>query len=259
MLSKVLRVYSTGHRKNDFSGAKNFYDIWVIDEPTERERRSSSSYFHQEEAEQEMNKLLTILDGQPCRLDGKYEKRWIQSMNVPIILIGKALSTSFSKSQTPWAERIMPRKRKRKSSLLQILWSLPPVQTQEEAIKFIPFFHAWETERGKSTRRARTPSRREEGRSRSMHKSSTPSFFCSCFSRRCSCPRWATLSWPLFLKDRRNIALWTFSDFHIGSFFIDFWISLFMKRLDISLGIRIVISFLSCKTKSKEEGLLQDS
>lgn len=75
MLSKVLRVYSTGHRKNDFSGAKNFYDIWVIDEPTERERRSSSSYFHQEEAEQEMNKLLTILDGQPCRLDGKYEKR----------------------------------------------------------------------------------------------------------------------------------------------------------------------------------------
>jgi len=74
MLSKVLRVYSTGHRKNDFSGAKNFYDIWVIDEPTERERRSSSSYFHQEEAEQEMNKLLTILDGQPSRLDGKYSK-----------------------------------------------------------------------------------------------------------------------------------------------------------------------------------------
>jgi len=41
---------------------------------TDRERTSSSSYFHQEEAEQEMNKLLTILDGQPSRLDGKYSK-----------------------------------------------------------------------------------------------------------------------------------------------------------------------------------------
>jgi len=31
ILGKVLRIYSTGHRKNDFSGAHDFFDLWKIE------------------------------------------------------------------------------------------------------------------------------------------------------------------------------------------------------------------------------------
>jgi len=36
LLKKIaLRVYSVGHRRNDFSGAHDYFDIWSIDEFTD--------------------------------------------------------------------------------------------------------------------------------------------------------------------------------------------------------------------------------
>ena len=74
------------HRKNDFSGANDFYDIWAIDEFTD-----DSEKFESEQGINP-NTLLILLDGQEARLDAKYEKRLIKKDNVPIVMIGNKLA-----------------------------------------------------------------------------------------------------------------------------------------------------------------------
>ncbi|KAA0036653.1 hypothetical protein E5676_scaffold76112G00020 [Cucumis melo var. makuwa] len=106
-----LRIYSVGHRKNDFSGANDFFDLWVIDEFIDE----SNKY----ESEQGINPktLLTLLDGQESRLEAKYERRLIKKENLPIILIGKKVPHEIRKSESPLAKRLIPLKFQTKSEV----------------------------------------------------------------------------------------------------------------------------------------------
>lgn len=54
------------------------------------------------------NTMLTLLDGQKCRLDTKYEQTFLKRVNVPIILIGNTLSRSFRDQNNPIAKKIIP-------------------------------------------------------------------------------------------------------------------------------------------------------
>ena len=60
-------------RENDFSGAHDYYDLWVFDEFHEPEQ-SNYTYTLTEAGNAYHNTLLKILDGQECRLDSKYNK-----------------------------------------------------------------------------------------------------------------------------------------------------------------------------------------
>jgi len=102
-LKKIgLRVYSVGHRKNDFSGAHDFFDLWVIDEFTDESEK------HESAQRINPNALLTLLDGQETRLDAKYEKTFVKKANVPIILLGNHLPFIFREIKSPFAKRVIP-------------------------------------------------------------------------------------------------------------------------------------------------------
>ena len=97
-----LRIYSVGHRKNDFSGANDFYDIWAIDEFTDDSEK------YEIEQGRNPNTLLVLLDGQEARLDAKYERRLIKKDNLPIVMIGNKLAHQVRKAESPLAKRVIP-------------------------------------------------------------------------------------------------------------------------------------------------------
>ena len=90
------------HRKNDFSGANDFYDIWAIDEFTDDSEKYES------EQGRNPNTLLVLLDGQEARLDAKYERRLIKKDNLPIVMIGNKLAHQVRKAESPLAKRVIP-------------------------------------------------------------------------------------------------------------------------------------------------------
>lgn len=100
-LSKVLRIYFASARRNDFTGANNYYDLWLFDEFHEPDEGvygafdSGTPYF---------NTLLRILDGQECRLDSKYSRVFTKKKNVPIVMIANEMPRSLLK-EGPLKER----------------------------------------------------------------------------------------------------------------------------------------------------------
>lgn len=89
MLSKVLRIDFVSSRRNDFTGADNFYDLWVFDEFHEPEEENPYGSNPTETAY--ANTLLKVLDGQECRLDSKYSRVFNKKRNVPIVMIANLL------------------------------------------------------------------------------------------------------------------------------------------------------------------------
>lgn len=71
-LKDFLFVYEVSERKDDFSGATNDYDLWVIDE------------FEVDFMSKRV--LNKVLDGQRVRLDSKYGHSFLKTKNVPVIL-----------------------------------------------------------------------------------------------------------------------------------------------------------------------------
>lgn len=90
MLAKVIRIYFASARANDFSGANNYYDLWLYDEFHQPDQKS-----HLISATQEgttyANTLLKVLDGQVCRLDSKYQQTFRKHRKVPVIMIANEL------------------------------------------------------------------------------------------------------------------------------------------------------------------------
>jgi len=67
---------------------------------------NSQSLYETEQRSAYMKAILTLLDGQESRLDGKYERRFLKKANVPIILM---IPSAFTNLSTPWwSKRIMP-------------------------------------------------------------------------------------------------------------------------------------------------------
>ena len=108
MLQQALKVYTTGERKSDYSGADDFHDLWVLDEFQDHVAEKT---LYEEKPGAYLNHLLKLLDGQRCRLDAKYERVFLKKKNVPIMKRnkGKDLPYLFRKTG-PWAERIFPLK-----------------------------------------------------------------------------------------------------------------------------------------------------
>ncbi|TYK03172.1 hypothetical protein E5676_scaffold11G00640 [Cucumis melo var. makuwa] len=97
MLEKSgFRISSVGQRKNDYAGALDFFDLWVIDEFMED---NLQNLYEIEQRNAYMKAILTLLDGQESRLDGKYERRFLKKENVPIILM---IPSAFTNLSTPW-------------------------------------------------------------------------------------------------------------------------------------------------------------
>lgn len=108
-LSKVLRIYFASSRRNDFTGAHNYYDLWLFDEFHETERGSIGTSF--------ANTLLKVLDGQECRLDSKYGRGFTKKRNVPTVLVANMIPKwarkwrrfhgSIVEEPGPFQERVM--------------------------------------------------------------------------------------------------------------------------------------------------------
>lgn len=105
MLAKALNIYFASSRKNDFSGAHNYYDLWVFDEFHEPEEQSGL-YASTETGSTYSNTLLKMLDGQECRLDSKYSRIFTKKANVPIIMIANNLPLSI-REKGPFKERFL--------------------------------------------------------------------------------------------------------------------------------------------------------
>ncbi|KAA0050496.1 hypothetical protein E6C27_scaffold175G001330 [Cucumis melo var. makuwa] len=73
MLEKSgFRISSVRQRKNDYAGALDFFDLWVIDEFMED---NSQNLYETEQRNAYMKAILTLLDGQESRLDGSTPKK----------------------------------------------------------------------------------------------------------------------------------------------------------------------------------------
>jgi len=68
-LARVLRIYFASSRRNDFTEADNYYDMWVFDEFQRRGRYITSAA---ETGTAYANTLLKVLFGQEYRVDFKY-------------------------------------------------------------------------------------------------------------------------------------------------------------------------------------------
>ena len=103
ILAKVLNVYFASSRRNDFTGAHDYYHLWVFDEfqdPDENSQLIGATA----EGTAFANTLLKVLDGQECRLDSKYSRIFKKKNNVPIIFIGNRL-TSEMRRRGPFRAR----------------------------------------------------------------------------------------------------------------------------------------------------------
>lgn len=75
-LSKVLRVYFGSSRRNDFTGADNYYDLWVFDQFHKPDSDGYSKSYPSGDSVLDYdtgfaNTLLRVLDGRDCRLHSK--------------------------------------------------------------------------------------------------------------------------------------------------------------------------------------------
>lgn len=105
ILENILKVYFVSSRRGDFSGAHNFYDLWVFDkfhEPDQTSGLMSST----ESGTAYANTLLKVLDRQTTRLDSKYQRVFTKRGNVPIIMIANKLPASCQE-EGPFQERLM--------------------------------------------------------------------------------------------------------------------------------------------------------
>lgn len=106
-LAKALRIYFASAIKNDFSGADDYYDVWVFDEFHEPDEQNVYGITSATEAGTAYaNTLLKVLDGQECRLDAKYGKIFNKRANVPIIMIANMLPERV-KRRGPFQERFL--------------------------------------------------------------------------------------------------------------------------------------------------------
>lgn len=103
ILAKVLNVYFASSRRNDFTGAHDYYHLWIFDEFQEPDE-NSNLIGATAEGSTFANTLLKVLDGQECRLDSKYSRVFKKKNNVPIILIGNRLTSEMSR-QGPFRAR----------------------------------------------------------------------------------------------------------------------------------------------------------
>lgn len=90
LLAKVLRIYFASARRNDFTGANDYYDLWAFDEFHEP-NDESSLIGATAEGTAFANTILKVLDGQECRLDSKYARVFKKKRNVPIVMIANKL------------------------------------------------------------------------------------------------------------------------------------------------------------------------
>ena len=105
MLQKILNIYFVSSRRNDFTGANDFYDLWVFDEfhePSEESRMFGAT----EEGTTYSNTILKVLDGQECRLDSKYGRVFKKRKNVPIVMIANKLPTGM-RQEGPFRARFL--------------------------------------------------------------------------------------------------------------------------------------------------------
>jgi len=107
ILQKVLNIDFVSSRRNDFTGAHDYYDLWVFDEfhqPSE----SSGMFGATEEGTVYSNTILQVLDGQEGRLDSKYGYGGVfqKRKNVPIVMIANKLTASM-KEEGPLRTRFV--------------------------------------------------------------------------------------------------------------------------------------------------------
>lgn len=103
-LKKVMRIYLASSRVNDFTGADDFYDLWVYDEFHQLDE--SSGFGPSESSNSSTNTLLKVLDGQECRLDAKYSRVFRKNKNVPIIIISNGIAPK-ARRYGPFQARFM--------------------------------------------------------------------------------------------------------------------------------------------------------
>lgn len=89
-LSKVLRLYFGSSRRNDFTGADNYYDLWVFDQFHKPDsdgysKSYPSGYSVLDYDTGSANTLLRVLDGRDCRLHSKWFRIFTKTCKVPII------------------------------------------------------------------------------------------------------------------------------------------------------------------------------
>ncbi|KAB5537986.1 hypothetical protein DKX38_015519 [Salix brachista] len=77
-------------RRNDFTGANDYYDLWAFDEFHEL-NEDSSLIGATVEGTTFANNILKVLDGQECRLDSEYARVFKKKKNVPIVMIANKL------------------------------------------------------------------------------------------------------------------------------------------------------------------------
>lgn len=68
-----MRFYSVGHKSHSFSGAHDYFDLWVIDEFTDDSHKNEQDYIIS------LNTKLTLLDEQESRLDAKFERTFLKT------------------------------------------------------------------------------------------------------------------------------------------------------------------------------------
>lgn len=91
-LAKVIKIYFASSRRNDFTGANDYYDLWAFDEFHEQEQEEQGQmYGSTMEGSAFVNNLLKVLDGQECRLNSKYSRVFRKKRNVPIFMIANKL------------------------------------------------------------------------------------------------------------------------------------------------------------------------
>lgn len=91
-LASALRIHFASSRKNDFTGAHNYYDLWVFDEFHSPDPDNGSSFLSATESGTPFeNTLFKMLDGQECTLDSKYSRVFTKKRNVPIIMIANQI------------------------------------------------------------------------------------------------------------------------------------------------------------------------
>lgn len=105
MLSKAIRISFASARKNDFTGAHDFYDLWTYDEfhePTEESSLIGTTH----EGTIYANTLNKVLDGQECRRHSKYYRVFTKRAKVPIVMIANKLPSVMSQ-HGPFRARFM--------------------------------------------------------------------------------------------------------------------------------------------------------
>ncbi|GLT53198.1 hypothetical protein SLA2020_264870 [Shorea laevis] len=105
LLSPVLERFYASSRVDDYSGAHDFYDIWLYDLTLDSTVVNGVRMLYEMGLD---GTFLRILDGQVCRLPAKDSPRMItKRSNVPVVVITSD-PPSFLFQGGPSQERFMP-------------------------------------------------------------------------------------------------------------------------------------------------------